>query len=168
VLARSRQADVIASNLRDLESPGGEVTLPPNTPIVILGDFNIYTSDPAVHARTLMEGDISNEEAYGEDVDPDWDGTGLADAAPSHNGSGVDFYTWRSESPAFPWGALDRVFYTDSALVAANAFILNTTSLTESALKALMLYAEDVVLEPAAGYFDHLPLVVDFVLSDPS
>lgn len=164
ILLRNRQADVIVANLRDLKTPGGELDLPPNTPIVILGDFNIYTTDPALHARTLLRGDIYNEAAYGEDFDPDWDDTPLADAQPSHNGLGDDFYTWRTESPAFPWGALDRIFYTDSVLELENAFILNTMLLTGPALEQLGLQADDVVLDRPSGYYDHLPLVADFEL----
>lgn len=168
ILLRSRQADVIMANLRDLQTPGGELDLVPETPMLILGDFNIYTTDPALHGRTLERGDIYDETRYGEDLQPDWDNTPLADAHPSHNGLGDDFYTWRTESPAFPWGELDRIYYTDSVLELANAFILNTVLLSDDALQALGLQADDVVLDLAAGYYDHLPLVADFVLARPN
>jgi len=165
ILLRSRQADVVMANLRDLKTPGGKLDLEPGTPIVILGDFNMYATDPAVHAGTLERGDIYNESIYGEDLQPDWDETPLADAQPSHNGLGFDFYTWRSESPVFPWGALDRIFYTDSALELGNTFILNTMLLSDEALDLLGLEAGDVVLDPPSDFYDHLPLVVDFELA---
>jgi len=165
ILLRSRQADVLIANLRDLKTPGGKLDLEPDTPIVILGDFNIYTTDPALHARTLQSGDIYDEATYGEDLQPDWDKTPLADAHPSHNGLGIDFYTWRSKSPVFPWGALDRIFFTDSALELGNSFILNTLLLSDGALELLGLRAGDVVLDLPSGYYDHLPLVVDFALA---
>jgi len=164
ILLRSRQADVVMANLRDLKTPGGRLDLEPDTPIVILGDFNIYTTDPALHARTLERGDIYDEATYGEDLQPDWDGTPLADAHPSQNGLGVDFYTWRSGSPLFPPGALDRIFYADSALDLGNTFILNTMLLPDEALELLGLQAGDVVLDLPSDYYDHLPLVVDFEL----
>jgi endonuclease/exonuclease/phosphatase family metal-dependent hydrolase len=164
ILLRSRQADVIMANLRDLKTPGGRFDLEPATPFVILGDFNIYTTDPALHARTLERGDIYDEASYGADLQPDWDETPLADAHPSHNGMGVDFYTWRSESPVFPWGALDRIFYSDSVLELGNTFILNTMLLSEETLEALGLQAGDVLLDLPSDYYDHLPLVVDFEL----
>ena len=164
ILLRSRQADVIMANLRDLKTPGGSFDLGPETPILILGDFNIYTTDPALHARTLERGDIYDEATYGEDLQPDWDQTPLADAHPSHNGLGVDFYTWRSESPVFPWGALDRMFFTDSVLELGNTFILNTMLLSDEALELLGLQAGDVLLDLPSDYYDHLPLVVDFEL----
>lgn len=168
ILLRSRQADVIMANLRDLKTPGGELDLRPGTPVVIMGDFNIYTTDPALHARTLLRGDIYDESTYGEDLEPDWDETALADANPSHNALGDDYYTWRTESPAFPWGALDRIYYTDSVLELRNSFVLNSMLLSEAALGELGLQATDVVLDLPSGYYDHLPLVVDFELvSDP-
>ena len=165
ILLRSRQADVIMANLRDLKSPGGALELEPGTPMVIMGDFNIYTTDPALHSRTLQQGDIYDESAYGEDGLPDWDDTPLADANPSHNGLRIDFYTWRTESPVFPWGALDRIFYTDSVLELSNAFILNTMLLSDQVLDLLGLQAEDVVLDLPSGYYDHLPVVADFELT---
>jgi endonuclease/exonuclease/phosphatase family metal-dependent hydrolase len=164
ILLRSRQADVVMANLRDLKTPGGRLDLESETPFVILGDFNIYTTDPAVHAGTLERGDIYDESAYGEDLQPDWDETPLTDAHPSHNGMGVDFYTWRSQSPVFPWGALDRIFYTDSVLELGNTFILNTMLLSDEALDLLGLQAGDVLLDLPSDYYDHLPLVVDFEL----
>ncbi len=164
ILLRSRQADVIMSNVRDLESPGGELDLVDDTPLLIMGDFNIYSTDPALHARTLEYGDIYDEATYGADLQPDWDLTALADAHPSHNGLGVDFYTWRTDSPLFPWGPLDRIFYTDSVLKLSNAFILNTTLMSDQALASLGLQFDDVVLDLGSDYYDHLPLVADFEL----
>jgi endonuclease/exonuclease/phosphatase family metal-dependent hydrolase len=164
IVLRQRQADVIARQLGDAQAPGGSLDLPAGTPLIVLGDFNIYDSDPAEHLDTLLTGDIENEDQYGPDVQPDWDGTALADAAPSHNGLGQEFYTWRADDSPLNPGTLDRILYSDSALALENAFILNTTLLSDPALAAAGLRADDVVLDPSSGYFDHLPLVVDFRL----
>lgn len=162
ILLRRRQADVIMAQVRDFETPGGNLDLPPGTPFVILGDFNAYDTDPALHIRTLTSGDITYETSYGVDLQPDWDGTALQDAMPSHNGQGLEFYTWRNDSEPFtPW-ALDRVIYSDSVLQIENAFVLNTTILSEEALAAYGLMREDVLLVPRGGIYDHLPVVVDF------
>jgi endonuclease/exonuclease/phosphatase family metal-dependent hydrolase len=164
VLLRQRQADVIMRQVGDALTPGGNLDLPAGTPLILLGDFNIYDTDPAEHLTTLLTGDIDQEDQYGPDVQPDWDGTPLADAQPSHNGLGLDFYTWRSDpSPLHP-GRLDRVLYSDSVLAVEKAFILNTTLLSEAALTLSGLRADDVVLDAATGYYDHLPLVVDFAV----
>jgi endonuclease/exonuclease/phosphatase family metal-dependent hydrolase len=160
ILLRSRQADVIMAHVGDFTTAGGELDLKPGTPFVILGDFNAYDTDPARHVRTLLQGDIYDEDRYGADVDPDWDGTALADARPSHNGLGTEFYTWRSDFEPFLPGALDRVIYSDSALAVADAFVLNTALLADAALRPYGLRPQDVLLGP--GQYDHLPVVVDF------
>jgi endonuclease/exonuclease/phosphatase family metal-dependent hydrolase len=164
---RERQADVIMAQVRDFETPGGNLDLPPGTPFVILGDFNAYDTDPALQVQTLTNGDIQDESKYGVDLEPDWDGTSLQDAHPSHNNQGVEFYTWRDDAEPFNPGALDRVFFSDSVLRMENAFILNTTTLSDEVLTANGLLREDVALDPLAGNFDHLPLVVDFQIAGP-
>ena len=46
-----------------------------------------------------------------------------------------------------------------------NDFVLNTMTLSDQALAALGLRRDDVLLDAQFGYYDHLPLVVDFVLT---
>jgi len=162
ILLRVRQADAIMAHVRDFETPGGHLDLPAGTPFLILGDFNAYETDPARHIQTLTEGDLYDEQRYGGDLDPDWDGTALEDARPSHNGQGVHFYTWRDDSGPFAPGALDRVIFSDSVLRLRNAFILNTRLLTDEVLAARGLLRDDVLLDPASGIYDHFPVVVDF------
>ncbi len=165
ILLRQGQADVIVSQVGDLLTPGGAVDLPSQTPFIILGDLNVYDTDPAQHLMTLLTGDIENEARYGPDLQPDWDGTSLADVLPSHNGEGGEYYTWRNDSDPFAPGALDRVLYSDSVLKIENAFVLDTTVLSDEVLAAAGLQAGDVLLEPGSGIFDHLPLIVDFSIS---
>jgi hypothetical protein len=132
---------------------------------VLLGDFNIYDTDPALHRWTLVHGDIQNEGRYGPDLSPDWDGSSLADALPSHNGLGDQDYTWRNDAEPFRPGALDRIFFTDSALQVVNSFVLNTALMTDEALARYGLVWDDVVLDAQSGNYDHLPVVVDFALA---
>jgi endonuclease/exonuclease/phosphatase family metal-dependent hydrolase len=138
--------------------------LPAATPFILLGDFNVYDTDPAHHLTTLLEGDIVNEARYGADFAPDWDGTPLADALPSHNAAGEVFYTWRDDTQEFNPGVLDRILYADSVLAVEHAFVLNTMMMAPDELEAASLQAADVALDPAAGRYDHLPLVVDLSL----
>ena len=84
----------------------------------------------------------------------------------SHNGLGQELYTWRSDAGLLPAGALDRIIFSDSVLSAAKAFILNTRLLSDQALALTDLRPDDVLLNPATGYYDHLPLVVDFQLAE--
>ena len=161
IKARQEHADAVMKWIRDIKAPGDEIDLPENTPIVVLGDFNIYDTDPAYHLKTLTTGDIVNEDEYGADIAPDWDDTNLADALPRHNAGGDDTYTWRDDTQKFNPGALDRILYTDSVITVRHAFVLNTTVMTETELAGAGLKAGDVTMDLETGRYDHLPLVVD-------
>jgi endonuclease/exonuclease/phosphatase family metal-dependent hydrolase len=164
IQSRQEHADAIIGWIGDVRTPGGEIDLPQGTPIVVLGDFNVYDTDPAHHLTTLLSGNIENEDRYGQDAAPDWDDTDLADALPRHNGAGEESYTWRDDTQDFNPGALDRILYTDSVVQVEHAFVLNTTIMTKGELEAAGLQAGDVMLDPETGRYDHLPLVVDVSL----
>ncbi len=166
ILLRQRQADVIMSHVGDMITSGGKIDLTLNTPFLIMGDLNVYDTDPAHHLTTLLTGDIENETRYGLDINPDWDGTSLGDVLPSRNGLGEEYYTWRDDSGPFPPGILDRILFSDSVLKIENSFVLDTTVLSDEVLAAAGLRADDVLLEPGSGVFDHLPLIVDFSIYD--
>jgi endonuclease/exonuclease/phosphatase family metal-dependent hydrolase len=158
---RQQQADALVSWMRNARTAGGLITLPTNTPMAVVGDFNLVgLPDPL---QTLLTGNISNEAAYGSDSPPDWDGTGLADLHPYHNITGADDYTWREDGSGFNPGRLDYILYTDSVLEVANKFILNTVAMSPTQLAATGLHQDDI-LKYSAGWYDHLPLVVDFRL----
>ncbi|MGD2158525.1 MAG: endonuclease/exonuclease/phosphatase family protein [Anaerolineales bacterium] len=164
ISARQEHADAIVGWLRDVKTSGGEADLPSGTPIIVLGDFNVYDTDPHHHLTTLLTGDIQDEEQYGPDIAPDWDDTSLTDALPRHNGAGEATYTWRDDNQEFNPGELDRILYTDSVLRVDNSFVLNTMIMSAEELEAVGLQAGDVALAPESGCYDHLPLVVDVVL----
>lgn len=160
---RQQQSDSIVSWLRDARDPGGHVHLPFNTPFVIVGDLNLVGGPQPLD--TLVSGDISDEDRYGPDSPPDWDGSALADLHPLHNGRGPDDYTWRDDTMEYAPGRLDYILYTDSCMSAVRKFVLNTMTLSEAELNAAGLERFDVVFNPPGGY-DHFPLVVDFVLNE--
>lgn len=163
---RQQQADVLMSNVRDIRTIGDHMDLPFGSPFVLLGDFNVYTSDPAEHLTTMITGDIEDNDRYGPDFQPDWDESALGDVLPTHNGMGIDSYTWRDDQFFYPKGILDHILFSDSVLSIENSFVLNTTLIAEETLAILGLQEFDVVLIPMTGYFDHLPLVVDFSIID--
>lgn len=164
IATRQLEADLLISQVRDFKTAGGRIDLPLGTPFILLGDFNVYDTDPHYHLTTLLTGDIVNEDKYGADVNPDWDDTDLSDALPSHNGRGELFYTWRNDAEVFAPYPLDRIVYSDSVLLIANQFILNTMLLTVGELALLGLEADDVVINVEKGNYDHFPMVVDFVI----
>lgn len=164
---RQQHADAVIHWIGDIKTPGGEIDLPTGTPIVVLGDLNIYDTDPHYHLTTLLTGDIVDQGTYGPDVVPDWDDTETTDTLPLHNGGGPDFYTWRNDSGTYNPGALDRIIYTDNVLSVGNAFVLNTVTMTPEELSAAGLETADVALDLPAGYYDHLPLVVDLLMPAP-
>ncbi len=158
--ARQRQADAIVNWLRDARTPGGAITLPRGTGLVVLGDLNIVGSGAPL--ATLLTGDIANEATFGPDAPPDWSGGPLADPVPRHNGSGRNAWTWRDDTSAFDPGRLDYVLYSNSVLEVAHSFVLNTTTMSDDDLSATGLQALDVVVDLVGAAFDHLPVVVDF------
>lgn len=165
ILMREHHGDILMTWVRDLKTPGGKIDLPANTPFMIMGDLNVYETDDHKHLNTLITGDITHEAKYGPDVDPDWDGTALTDALPTHNGQGELTWTWRNDGEGFAPGALDRMIYSDSVIQVGNAFVLNTTLLSEAELAAAGLQRNDVVLDPSSGYYDHLPMVLDIAFT---
>ena len=166
IQARQAHADAIIADIGDAKTPGGEIDLPFGTPIVVLGDLNVYDTDPAHHLVTLLNGDIENEDKYGPDIKPDWDESDLADVLPHHNGTGEDTYTWRDDTQEFNPGELDRILYTDSVIQVENSFVLDTEIMTGEELAAVGLQAGDVLMDPKTGRYDHLPLAVDISFRD--
>jgi len=157
---RQQQSDAIVGWLRDARTPGGQIDLPPGTAIAIVGDLNIVGTFKPV--ETLLTGDISDENRYGPDFPPDWDGTGLVDARPLHNIDGPDQWTWRDDNDRWPPGRLDFIIYSDSVLSVAKQFVLNTTTMRPEELKAAGLERFDVTIDDVGRQYDHLPLVIDF------
>ena len=69
---RQEQADSLVNWVRDAHLPLGGVNLPVNTPLAIVGDLNLVGSQQPLD--TIVTGNIINENLYGPDYDPDWDG----------------------------------------------------------------------------------------------
>jgi endonuclease/exonuclease/phosphatase family metal-dependent hydrolase len=155
-VGRQEELDGIAAWTRDLvASRGGG--LPRGTPIVVAGDMNLVGG--ARQVRTLVAGEIVDEETHGTSEPLDWDGTPLGDAEPRHAG-GHDTFTWRDERSSFAPGRLDYIVYSDSVLELANAFVLATEGLAPEILERHGLRPGDT-LEAS----DHLPVVADFTPS---
>ena len=132
-----------------------EVGLPEGTPFFLGGDLNLVGD--AQQLATLLTGNIIDEEKFGADFNPDWDGTALADLVPGHTHTNFS-YTWKDDESSFAPGRLDFMIYTDSVLN-VRGFVVDTTELPGNVLDAYGLLAEDT---RAAS--DHLPIVADVVI----
>lgn len=154
-LKRQGAADSITNWIGDLTTSGGEVDLPVDTPILVLGDLNFY-SEGHQPERTLLTGDIVDESRFGSDIAGDWDGTGLADLRPAQLVSGE---TWTlSASSSYAASRTDRIITTNSVVDARNMFVLNTTVLPEDVLDHYGLQLDDTTRDVSS---DHLPVVLD-------
>jgi endonuclease/exonuclease/phosphatase family metal-dependent hydrolase len=164
VRQRQIHSDTVVSWMRDLRDSGQHETVADNTPIVVLGDMNAVPNASLQPLETLLSGDIADEQTFGPDFRIDWDGTNMADANPSHNGLDREYYTWRNDEEPFPPSALDRILFTDSVMTVRNSFVLNAMTMSPGDLKILGLKKTDALYGGDPGYYDHLPLVVDFAI----
>jgi endonuclease/exonuclease/phosphatase family metal-dependent hydrolase len=155
---RQDVVDSVVAFLRDAKTDGGRLTVPDRTPIVIAGDMNFVGASR--QPQTLRTGQIADAATHGAPIRPDWDASPLVDAAPPTTGVPMNF-TWYSPSSSFPPGRLDYIFYTDSVLESLREYTLFTPALSDSALTAYGLEAQDVV-----NAADHLPVVADFALRE--
>ena len=152
--SRQYDADEFVSNWRDWrENDNGPFTLTEGTPFVYVGDFNLVGYRQQL--TTFTEGDIEDENTFGDDYNLDWDNTPIADlfSRHSHNRMG---YTWRWDNSSFSPGKLDYVLYTDSVLDTSKHFVFNTLTMDSASLAEYGLEAMD-----SYNSSDHSPRVLD-------
>jgi len=150
-LARQNQADSFIAYLRAMRE-----RIAADTPFYLVGDLNLVGS--AGPLATMLSGDVADDQTFGPDSPPDWDGTGLVDALPLQLGTNRAT-TWQAPLSRFWPGRLDYVLYSDATLAVSRAFVLSTAVLPGEALAAFGLEPDD-----SAVASDHLPVVVDFVV----
>jgi len=156
---RQDQVDELVQVLREWRlNDNGPFELPEGTPMFHVGDFNFVGYREQI--ETVSAGDIQDEATYGIDYPLDWDGTAITDLFSRHTHKRMA-YTWRSDGSSFNPGKLDYVLYTDSNLSILNHFVLNTLAMPDSVLNEWELEAEDT--NEAS---DHLPRIVDFMVTD--
>jgi len=160
--SRQDSADAIANWLGDargVSRPSGDrITLPANTPMIAMGDFNLVGGPQP--ENTLITGNIQDQGRYGPDVKGDWDVSDMTNLNPTDPFTGDDF-TWQGNG-RFPPSALDRFIFTDSAVTVAACFVLNTDTMTPPALSNSGLHAGDTL---PSNTSDHLPIVMDLRLA---
>lgn len=156
---RQDQVDSFVSFWGDAKTPGGNVDVPENTPLIYGGDLNLVGY--AQQLTTLVTGDIVDEGQYGSDVDMDWDGTPLHDQLCRHTEQRFT-HTWRETSQSgYPPGRLDFILFSDGIIESTSAFSLNTSGMSASALSSAGLLIDDTDVAS-----DHLPVTSDFSFAD--
>lgn len=153
---RQDEADAVIEFLRDMKTPGGVITLPEGTPVILGGDLNLVGWRQQLD--TLITGDIQDESSFGADAAPDWDGSNFIHP-PSRQPDARHSYTWRKDYSSYYPGMLDWILFTGSALDLHNHYVLETRTMAASTLAAYGLYASDTETSS-----DHAPRVADFSL----
>ena len=152
--SRQYDADEFVSNWRDWrENDNGPFTLTEGTPFVYVGDFNLVGYRQQL--TTFTEGDIEDENTFGDDYNLDWDNTSIADLFSRHSHIRMG-YTWRRDNSSFSPGKLDYVLYTDSVLDTSKHFVFNTLTMDSASLAEYGLEAMD-----SYNSSDHSPRVLD-------
>ncbi|MFQ5627861.1 MAG: endonuclease/exonuclease/phosphatase family protein [bacterium] len=154
--ARQFEIDAIMAFIRDAKKLGGTLAIEPNTPIMLIGDFNLVGSP--LQLETLLTGRIINTLQHGASFTPDWDGTFFSDLLPRQTDSPM-FFTWFSTMESFSPGRLDYLIFSNSILEARNSFVLFTPAMAGDTLAKHNLQANDATIAS-----DHLPVVGDFEL----
>jgi endonuclease/exonuclease/phosphatase family metal-dependent hydrolase len=157
--SRQYDADEFVSHWRDWrENDNGPFALADSTPFIHVGDFNLVGYRQQL--ITLTEGDIDNENTFGNDYALDWDGSPIADlfSRHSHNRMG---YTWRWDNSSFSPGKLDYVLYTDSVLDTSKHFVFNTLTMDSASLAEYGLEEMD-----SYNSSDHSPRVLDIKIAN--
>ena len=152
--SRQYDADEFVSNWRDWrENDNGPFTLTEGTPFVYVGDFNLVGYRQQL--TTFTEGDIEDENTFGDDYSLDWDNTSIADLFSRHSHIRMG-YTWRRDNSSFSPGKLDYVLYTDSVLDTSKHFVFNTLTMDSASLAEYGLEEMD-----SYNSSDHSPRVLD-------
>ncbi|MCK4447205.1 MAG: T9SS type A sorting domain-containing protein, partial [Candidatus Marinimicrobia bacterium] len=157
---RQYEIDAIMAFIRNAKEPGGVLTLLPDTPIIIVGDMNLVRD--AQHLTTFLTGQIINTGQFGSSFKPDWDSSDFTDLFPRHVSLPM-FYTWYKETNSYSPGRLDFMIYSDSVIDSVHSFVLFTPAMSTDSLTAYNLQIQDAILAS-----DHLPVVADFVLTNPN
>lgn len=156
---RQAQVDAIMAFVRNAREPGGQLTLDPETPIIISGDMN-FVGD-AQQLETLLTGDIVNNGQHGPSFSPDWDGSELVQVWPRQTEKRMG-YTWRNDnnSGRFWPGYIDYHIYTDSVFDLGRHYTVWTPEMSSAALSENGLLSTDSLAS------DHLLFIADFRVAE--
>ena len=131
---------------------GEHQSIPADTAIDITGDMNLVGL--AQQLNSLIDGNIIDESQFGNDVQPDVDGSDLLDVASLQTESRFS-YTWRNDNSSFWPGHLDFTILTDSVLDIGNSYVVDTRNMSSTRLLEYGLQENDSTCS------DHLTVICD-------
>ena len=150
---RQVEADALAAFVHDAVTRGDDVELPYQSPVVLVGDFNLVGRREPL--ETLIEGKIHDKRRFGSPGATDWDGSGLLPVPLRHLTTPFT-HTWRNPRGRFYPGRLDWVFVTDSVIRLGRHYVLDTDTVDPRLLRRYGLRQNDTLQAS-----DHAPVVVD-------
>ncbi len=153
---RQLEADAFVNFILDAKTPGGKITLPPNTPFVLSGDLNLVGKRQQL--TTILNGQIVNSGTYGPGGPLDWDGSSLLDIISIHTDAPVA-YTWKDAGNEFPPSRIDYHVASASVVTIVKSFTLDTETMPAAKLTEYGLVRTDTEIAS-----DHLPKVTDLIL----
>lgn len=152
-VARQREIDEHMAFIRDAQSVASGPIIAAGSPVMLVGDMNFVGF--VAQVLTATTGNIVNEDLFGPDFAPDWDGTPFANVVPRLTERRLG-YTWRNDNSDFWPGKLDYHIYSDSLLALQNSYVLQTLDMPPAKLADYGLLADDSLIS------DHLLFVADY------
>ena len=153
---RDREHDHISATWRDLMAGTGPFPIGPESPVMMLGDFNMVGYRRQL--ETLRDGRFIDPATWGHDFAPAREAGSLR-AVPLRHTHTRFHYTWRSDGGSFAPGRLDWFLYSPDRLALHRNFVLWTPDMPATVLAAAGLHRDDSLAS------DHLALVADFTFS---
>jgi endonuclease/exonuclease/phosphatase family metal-dependent hydrolase len=155
---RQIEIDRILSTIRD-KSQHSQVSFnyASDSPILICGDFNLVGE--VAQLKSIITGDIKNEDSFGSDFSPDIDGSVLEYAFVPTTGLPATF-SWYNINTSYTPGQLDFIFYSGAAIKLTNGYTLFSPELKTDELIKLGISSPNATTLAS----DHLPVVGDFSL----
>lgn len=150
---RQNEADALIRFLRQSFTGQNSFNLDPQIPFYIAGDLNLVGD--VNQLKTLLTGDISDNETYGPDYPPGGGNTSLIDLVSTLTDRAMG-YTWRDTGKTFSPSRLDYILYTGNRIGILKSFILQTEIMPDETLKDVHLFKNDTKTAS-----DHLPRVAD-------
>ncbi len=154
---RQQQADEYMAFQRDAMAAGGSIDIPSGAPIIYGGDLNMVGLSGPIN--TLLTGNISDNDQFGSDFSPDWDGSSMVELVARLSDRAMD-YTWRNDGSSYMPGKLDYILVSDGVVDVLREFSLQTSDLSAARLEQYGLQSSDDL-----DASDHFIIVADLALS---